>query len=182
MGLLDKFKGSKKQGAGSSVQDAKQSGHQPEPEAPARPRPSPPPEKDFSMSAKRGPNGTTLILVLKGRLDVLAAPDFDQGCEKLISKGEKDFLVEMSGVTFVASAGLRSIMSLSMRLRALEGNLAFCNVPQSIDSVFQLAGMKKMFPMYPRSKRPWPACRSFPCRALDFRHGPKILAVFGTCS
>ena len=144
MGLLDKLVGAKKKDGKRKAAAEKATAEAPK----SVERPAPTAEKDFTMNAKRGPNGKTLVLVLSGRLDALSTADFDESCEKLIKKGEKEFLLEMSGVTFIASAGLRSIMSLSMRLRAVEGVLAFCNLTDSVDSVFQLAGMKKMFPIH----------------------------------
>jgi anti-anti-sigma regulatory factor len=52
------------------------------------------------------------ILRLQGNFDAASAEDFDAAAHKALQAGAKDILVDMSGVPFMSSAGMRSLHSL----------------------------------------------------------------------
>ncbi len=52
------------------------------------------------------------IIRLKGDLDYLSADDFDAQAQKVVENGAKDILVDLSGVAFMSSVGIRSINKL----------------------------------------------------------------------
>ena len=52
------------------------------------------------------------IMRLKGDLDYLSADDFDAKARKAVENGAKDILVDLSGVAFMSSVGIRSLHQL----------------------------------------------------------------------
>jgi len=66
---------------------------------------------EVSISQAQG-KVTVTILSLKGNFDAAGADVFDKRAREIIQEGAKDVLLEMSGVDFMSSAGLRSIHDL----------------------------------------------------------------------
>jgi len=52
------------------------------------------------------------IMRLKGDLDYLSADNFDAQARKLVENGARDILVDLSGVAFMSSVGIRSLNKL----------------------------------------------------------------------
>ena len=52
------------------------------------------------------------IMRLKGDLDYLSADNFDAQARKLVENGARDILVDLSGVAFMSSVGIRSLHML----------------------------------------------------------------------
>lgn len=97
---------------------------------------------------RRSENGIP-VLILKGRLnqssaDLLhaAAMDFagDNDCKALI--------VDMGGVDFIASVGIRSLIRPSQALAMRGGKLAVANLNPQISEFFTLTGLDQMFRVY----------------------------------
>ena len=98
------------------------------------------------LSDKQGP---FVIMVVKGRMDVTTAPKFVTACTQWLDKGEKTFLVDVGQLEYISSAGLRSISSVGMRLRATQGKLVFCNMKGMVQEVFKTTGFSRLFSIYP---------------------------------
>jgi anti-anti-sigma factor len=57
-----------------------------------------------------------IIVHLVGDFSTVGAQEFDEAVEKILSTGAKDLLIDMSGVPFMSSAGLRSLHKLYNKL------------------------------------------------------------------
>ncbi len=49
------------------------------------------------------------IMQLKGEFDYLSVDDFDAEAKKVVESGARDILIDLSGVTFMSSVGMRAI-------------------------------------------------------------------------
>jgi len=56
------------------------------------------------------------IMHLHGDLDTVGADVFDSSAQEVIAGGAEDVLVDLSGVTFISSAGIRSLHRLFYKL------------------------------------------------------------------
>jgi anti-sigma B factor antagonist len=99
---------------------------------------------DFSWSKQ----GQGIVLKLKGRMDAVTAPEFEKECTGKLDQGERSFVVDLSGVDYISSAGLRSILSAAKKLKAVQGKICFCNLKGMVQEVFSVSGFASMFPMY----------------------------------
>lgn len=52
-------------------------------------------------------------IVLTGELDIATAPQLEQTLEPLLAQGDGDLLLDMRGVTFLDSSGLRVVLVAS---------------------------------------------------------------------
>ena len=81
-------------------------------------------------------NGSELTVTLRGRVDSLTAPEFLAAFEKV--SGENDLTaakVDMSGLEYISSAGLRVLLIMTKRLGA--GNVTVTGANELIRSIFE---------------------------------------------
>ncbi len=90
----------------------------------------------------------TLVLEVRGRLDALTTGRLEEECDAWINKGEKDLLLDLGGLDYISSAGLRTILLVGRKLHALSGVLRFCNLSSMVKEVFSISGFNSMFPVY----------------------------------
>lgn len=96
----------------------------------------------------RKEKGTTIVSV-SGRIDAITAPEFEGNLDALITAGEKILLINLSGLGYISSAGLRSILSSAKKLKALSGEILFTGLQGPVDEVFQISGFKSIFKIFP---------------------------------
>ena len=91
------------------------------------------------MNIKLINRGTEGELVLEGRLDTVTAPEAE---EIFLQTAERfDALVlNMAGVEYVSSAGLRVIKRLYMAMVKKRGSLMLTNVREMVMEVFEMTG------------------------------------------
>ncbi|MFP4325128.1 MAG: STAS domain-containing protein [Desulfonatronovibrio sp.] len=89
-----------------------------------------------------------LIITAAGRLDTTTASDFESKCLEIISPDDKNIIIDLQGVEYISSAGLRSILSVGKKIRSDGGNLAFCNLKGMVQEVFEISGFSSIFTIH----------------------------------
>ena len=80
------------------------------------------------------------IKVLEFRDDLLRS---------LTTEGKKQVLLDFSGITFMDSAGLGSLVLLLKTVRSHGGKMYLCHVNQQIQMLFELTNMNQIFEIFP---------------------------------
>lgn len=93
--------------------------------------------------------GESMLITLGGRLDVTSAPEFQDACVGLADSGVTDVVVDMSGLEYISSAGLRSVLFSAKKLRGKGGDLRFCGLSGMVEDVFRVSGFQAMFTISP---------------------------------
>ncbi len=90
-------------------------------------------------------SGATVVAV-KGRMDALTSPEFD----KALSGADlsNKVLLQLSGLEYISSAGLRSLLVLAKRLKEREGELLCCALQKPVEEVFRISGFHSLFKVY----------------------------------
>ncbi len=83
---------------------------------------------------------TEVRMELLGRLDTNAAPRFSEKTEEYLTEEVEKFVLDMSGCDYVASSGLRVILSAQKKMNALSGKMTVINVDASVMEVFEMVG------------------------------------------
>lgn len=96
---------------------------------------------DFSTENK----GDALVLKVSGRMDAVTAPEFEKECDTHITAGAKKIICDLSGLEYISSAGLRSILASAKKLKAAQGEIAFCCLQGMVQEVFSVSGFSSMF-------------------------------------
>ncbi|MBU4200616.1 MAG: STAS domain-containing protein [Verrucomicrobia bacterium] len=89
-----------------------------------------------------------MLIRLKGRMDVVTSPAFEQACDKVILGGDKLLVLDLGGLEYISSAGLRSILGVDKKIKAQGGKLALCNLMGMVKEVFHVSGFAEMFPTF----------------------------------
>ncbi len=91
-------------------------------------------------------HGDFRVLKLNGRLDTETSADFELAAHDLTSAGERRFVVDMGGISYVSSAGLRVLLALAKEVNSGSGGaLRLCSLAPSVRQVFDLSGFSKLF-------------------------------------
>jgi len=94
-------------------------------------------------------DGATCVLTLKGRLDTETAADLELALQDLLAAGERQFLLDLAGIGYVSSAGLRVLLGLAKQLDGGKGSLRLCGLSAAVRQVFDVAGFRKLFAIFP---------------------------------
>lgn len=90
-----------------------------------------------------------LMIAVTGRLDTVSAPQFDEKLAPALAQPNAHILIDMSGVTYVSSAGLRSILQLVKSAAASGGRVGLFSVPPQIMAIIEMSGLPSRLDLYP---------------------------------
>jgi anti-anti-sigma factor len=86
-----------------------------------------------------------LVLGLEGRLDAVSSKMFEEKVLAVIDGGETRFVIDLSRLDYVSSAGLRVFLAASKRLTPSGGNLVLCSLQEPVKQVFDIVGFYSIF-------------------------------------
>lgn len=89
------------------------------------------------MEIKTHADGTTLTIAVSGRVDTVTAPELEAG----LKFGDATRVVlDLAGVPYMSSAGLRLLLSAHKTMLAKGGELQIARVPPAVREVLDLTG------------------------------------------
>ncbi|NQU16173.1 MAG: STAS domain-containing protein [Desulfobacteraceae bacterium] len=89
-----------------------------------------------------------LVVSVTGRMDAVSAPDFDTQVEERVDKGETNLVLDLSGLDYISSAGLRSMLTLAKKLKTKEGDLVLFGLQDVVNEVFEVSGFSTIFEIF----------------------------------
>lgn len=92
------------------------------------------------VDVKEDLKGDVLILKLNGRLDAVSSPIAERKIFEHINNGEIKLILDFSGVDYLSSAGMRMLLSVTKKLKALSGKLVVCSVTINVMDVLKMSG------------------------------------------
>jgi anti-anti-sigma factor len=95
----------------------------------------------------RKENNITVITVT-GRMDAVTAPVFEKSLSELIAQGEHTFVVNLSALEYISSAGLRSILASAKQLKSKNGEIIFAGLRGAVEEVFKISGFHSIFKVF----------------------------------
>ena len=103
----------------------------------------------MAIEIQQEQQGATRILALSGRLDTDTSADVELALQDLLGAGERNFLIDLTGIGYVSSAGLRVLLATAKQLEGGKGSLRLCGLNPSVRQVFDVAGFSKLFALFP---------------------------------
>ncbi len=89
------------------------------------------------------------ILHVSGRIDAETAPTLEKQINKVLNKGQYHLAVDLSGVEYISSAGLRVLVSaLKKARRHNRGDVRLAGLSTRLKEAFQLVGFNKLFQIF----------------------------------
>ena len=90
------------------------------------------------MQIRKNQNGSSLVVELEGRLDTVTAPELEAELKGAI-EGVTELILDLAGLEYVSSAGLRVLLSLHRQMAA-RGKMPVKNVNTGVVEVFEMTG------------------------------------------
>ena len=89
------------------------------------------------------------IFSLEGRLDAINVEQALAPIREAMQTGARQVLLDMCGVNFLSSSGLRSLLLLRKDMLAHNGELRLCAMQPQVYEVFTLTGFTQIFAIHP---------------------------------
>ena len=83
-------------------------------------------------------DGTSLTLVLEGRLDTMTAPQLESDLKSSIDGIEKLF-IDFASLEYISSAGLRILLS-TQKIMNKQGSMVIRNANEDVMDIFNITG------------------------------------------
>ena len=81
----------------------------------------------------------------EGRLDAVSVPAFETVLTEHLDAGRARLVIDLSGVTYVSSSGLRALLSVRRRARSGGGDVVLCNMLPRVREIFEMVGFVSLF-------------------------------------
>ncbi|NGX40126.1 MAG: putative anti-sigma factor antagonist BtrV [Chlamydiae bacterium] len=95
--------------------------------------------------------GDIHIVTLDGRLDASSTPVIEKKLAKLVETA-KQLVVDFSKVTYLSSAGMRLLLSLTKRLQSGDGQILFFGMNDDVMEIIKMAGFERILRIFNTKK------------------------------
>jgi anti-sigma B factor antagonist len=92
--------------------------------------------------------GSFVILNVEGQLNAITCNELEKRLNTLIEQGEKQFLLNFSGLDYISSAGLRVLLVTAKKLKTGNGKIVLASLKGQVRKVFDAAGFSALFQMF----------------------------------
>jgi anti-sigma B factor antagonist len=90
------------------------------------------------FSVDSGSDGAMVRVVLEGELDLASVMVFEDALQRVEADHPEAILIDLSGLTFMDSSGLRALVMADERARAGKRRLAIVPGPPQVRRVFEI--------------------------------------------
>ena len=92
--------------------------------------------------------GEVKIIGLNGRLDAITSPSVEKRLLALVAQGDVRIALDLSGLSYISSSGLRVLMAAAKQVQAGGGRLALAALSGTVHEIFKIAGFTQEFSVY----------------------------------
>lgn len=101
----------------------------------------------IAVTEEKG-NVPVTMLHLTGDLDGKTYQELESKANEVIGAGASNLLIDLSGVGFMGSAGLRALHGISNKVKAASGHMKLLNPSDAASRVFHTLGFDKHFDIH----------------------------------
>jgi anti-anti-sigma factor len=95
------------------------------------------------MEVRKIVNDNVLKLFVSGKLSATTADDFSRAVEEAIGETQR-LVLDFEEVSYLASSGLRVLISAQKKLEQKKGSLTILHVNSDLKEVFEITGLDEM--------------------------------------
>lgn len=88
------------------------------------------------------------LITVSGRVDSSTAHELEETLDTRINDGRYNLVLEMSGVDYLSSAGLRALVAALRACKKRGGDVRIANPSERVSEVMSLAGLDQLFETY----------------------------------
>ena len=89
------------------------------------------------------------VVKVKGRVDSETAPELDDALIKLLQEDRNQIVLNLQGVDYISSAGLRAVVKAYQAAKKSGGDVRLASVSTPVEVILRTVGMMQMLQMYP---------------------------------
>jgi anti-sigma B factor antagonist len=89
--------------------------------------------------------GSATVVQVSGRIDAEAAPGFEFSCVQLVPGWEKLVVLDLGGVQYISSGGLRSLLVIGKYQQQRGGVLRLANLTPTVRQLFEQSRFDSLF-------------------------------------
>ena len=97
----------------------------------------------------QGIDAQTHVIQVEGEVDLYTAPEFKERMIQVIDEGKRRVVVDLSRATFIDSTTLGVLVGGAKRLEPEGGSLALVCTEPSIQKIFEITGLDRVFAILP---------------------------------
>ena len=88
------------------------------------------------------------VVGINGMLDTGTAPDLEKQLSELIDQGHIKIILNFEDLAFIASTGLRVILSTGKKLAKAGSEIRICTLNDTVQDIFEMSGFISMFKVF----------------------------------
>lgn len=92
------------------------------------------------------------LMKVKGRVDSETAPELDDALAKLLQDNRNKIVLDLEGVDYMSSAGLRAMVKAYQTAKKSGGDVRLASVSTPVEIILRTVGMMQMLQMYPSNQ------------------------------
>jgi anti-sigma B factor antagonist len=96
----------------------------------------------LTISSER--DGDLHTVELEGELDLATAPDVEQELERVEATDAAAIILDLSGLTFIDSTGIRLVLAAARRSRADSNRLTLLRGTAAVQRAFEISGVEAL--------------------------------------
>ncbi len=90
----------------------------------------------------------TNVISPSGRVDGSNSAQFHEALEAALSDDDSRVILDLGGIDYISSAGLRVLLLLAQKLGGNSTPFAVCSLAASVDEVFRISGFNQIITVY----------------------------------
>jgi len=88
------------------------------------------------------------VLTVSGRIDATTSGDLKRTLDRLIDDNHATILIDLAGVEYISSVGLRILLAALKKVRPKQGDVKLAALQPFVSEVLEIAGFTKLFTIY----------------------------------
>jgi anti-sigma B factor antagonist len=89
------------------------------------------------------------IVSVSGRIDGTTYKDLETILNELIDQNKSEIVLDLEGVVYISSVGLRVLLATQKKVRPKKGDLKLVSLQPFVREVFEMTGFTRLFSIYP---------------------------------
>jgi anti-sigma B factor antagonist len=89
------------------------------------------------------------VLPLKGEIDLHVSPSVTASLNSMIEKKPQRLVVDLSGVTYIDSAGLAALIGAMQKVEGYGGKFLLAGLQETVRSIFEISRLDQVFQIFP---------------------------------
>jgi anti-anti-sigma factor len=88
------------------------------------------------------------VLCMDGRIDTVTSPAFEAALVSMIQRGDRCIVLDMAGVDYISSAGLRVLLIGARKMKDCHGFICLAALQTAIKDVLAVTGFLNLFRIF----------------------------------